>query len=162
MSKPKTNYWPCVFGYYYTSTIPTEAVTTTILIRKTCNKCGILKKSGKLSCCARGGDWFKNCGDVGGSNFDHTWVEGTQACTRFTSLSSVESPGLLMLHYERTNLNTTAKSSNDNHHHTEMYPVTGVSGTSTTANTEDCVELNQVFTCVSVLFISLHLYNTYI
>ena len=45
-----------------------------------CRKCGIIKQSGKLSCCARGGAWFKKCGDAGDSNFEHTWVEGIQAC----------------------------------------------------------------------------------
>ena len=45
-----------------------------------CPKCGDIKKSGKQSCCARGGAWFKNCGDVGDTKFDHTWAEGIQAC----------------------------------------------------------------------------------
>ena len=45
-----------------------------------CPKCGTVKKSGKRSCCARGGGWFKNCGDVGDMKFDHTWAEGIQAC----------------------------------------------------------------------------------
>ena len=45
-----------------------------------CPKCGTVKKSGKRSCCARGGGWFKNCGDVGDTKFDHTWAEGIQAC----------------------------------------------------------------------------------
>ena len=52
--------------------------TTTSALR--CPKCGAAKKSGKLSCCARGGAWFKNCGDVGDMKFDHTWAEGFQAC----------------------------------------------------------------------------------
>ena len=45
-----------------------------------CPKCGTAKISGRLSCCARGGAWFHNCGDSNDSNFDHTWVEGIQAC----------------------------------------------------------------------------------
>ena len=47
---------------------------------KGCPKCGTIKKSGKLSCCARGGAWFKNCGDVGDSSFEHTWSDGFNAC----------------------------------------------------------------------------------
>ena len=62
----------------------TEAVRMTtasvVSINKMCPKCGNTKKSGKLSCCARDGAWFKNCGDAGDSNFDHTWIEGIQAC----------------------------------------------------------------------------------
>ena len=47
---------------------------------KGCGKCARTKKSGKNSCCARGGAWFKNCGDAGDMKFDHTWAEGIQAC----------------------------------------------------------------------------------
>ena len=46
-----------------------------------CSKCGTIKKSGELSCCVRGGDWFKNCGNPGDKKFDHTWSEGIQACS---------------------------------------------------------------------------------
>ena len=56
-----------------------------------CFKCSTLKKSGKHSCCARGGTWFKNCGDAGDTNFDHTWVEGIKACTNFSIPTLVES-----------------------------------------------------------------------
>ena len=45
-----------------------------------CPKCGIIKKSGKASCCAHGGSWFKNCGGAGNTNVDHTWYEGIKAC----------------------------------------------------------------------------------
>ena len=45
-----------------------------------CPKCGTTKTSGRLSCCARGGAWFKNCGDVGDAKFSHSWIEGIQAC----------------------------------------------------------------------------------
>ena len=45
----------------------------------TCSKCGPTN-SGKLSCCSRGGTWFRNCGDAGDPKFDHTWSEGMEAC----------------------------------------------------------------------------------
>ena len=57
-----------------------------------CPKCGVIKKSGKANCCARGGSWFGNCGSVSNAQFDHTWSEGSQACkirTKF-KLSSRE------------------------------------------------------------------------
>ena len=58
--------------------------TTTQPMAKTiasaCAKCGISRKSGKLSYCAHGGSWYKQCGDPGDSKFYHTWDEGTQAC----------------------------------------------------------------------------------
>ena len=52
-----------------------------------CAKCGIIKISGKLSCCARGGAWFKKCGNVGEKRFDHTWTEGTHACKVLSDLA---------------------------------------------------------------------------
>ena len=45
-----------------------------------CTKCGITNKTGRHSCCARGGAWFKNCGDADDTQFDHTWIQGMQAC----------------------------------------------------------------------------------
>ena len=49
-------------------------------MRSTCVKCGITKKSGKMSCCGRGGSWFGNCGSAGGAKLEHTWSEGLQVC----------------------------------------------------------------------------------
>ena len=46
----------------------------------TCSKCGTIKKSGQRSCCVRGGDWFKKCGNPGDLRFEHTWFEGIEAC----------------------------------------------------------------------------------
>ena len=55
-----------------------------------CTKCGTTKKSGKRSCCARGGAWFKNCGDAGEVKFDHTWAEGVQVCKGFGTSVLIE------------------------------------------------------------------------
>ena len=122
-----------------------------------CPKCGIIKKSGKRSCCARGGAWFTNCGDVGDSNFGHTWVEGIQACTGFTSLSSVDTPALLMMRYARSNshrLNTT-QSPNLTHQQTDIYPTASVSYASTTDDSKGYVELAKVVDFTSLLLIIL-------
>ena len=50
-----------------------------------CFKCGHVKGTGELSCCAKGGDWEKICGDpdeVGDSNkknpVHYTWAEGIE------------------------------------------------------------------------------------
>ena len=64
-----------------------------------CPNCGIAKKSGKGSCCAPGGAWFKNCGDAGDTKFDHTWTEGVQACKDVETSFAVESPRQAMLRY---------------------------------------------------------------
>ena len=58
----------------------TSATTETTDHPITCSKCGTTNNFGKLSCCTRGGAWFKNCGDPGDSNFGHTWSEGVAAC----------------------------------------------------------------------------------
>ena len=46
----------------------------------TCPKCGAFTKSGRVSCCAPGGAWFKNCGGARNGNADHKWIEGVTAC----------------------------------------------------------------------------------
>ena len=56
-----------------------------------CVKCAT-NKVGKYSCCARGGAWFKNCGDVGDTEFDHSWTEGIKACKGFESSVLVRAP----------------------------------------------------------------------
>ena len=52
---------------------------TTATISSVCPKCGIAK-SGKRSCCGRGGSWFKTCGGADNTRFRHTWYEGMHAC----------------------------------------------------------------------------------
>ena len=49
-------------------------------ISSACPKCGLIKKSGKTSCCGRGGSWFKSCGSGGNAKLHHTWYEGIQVC----------------------------------------------------------------------------------
>ena len=68
------------------------------IISVACPKCGTIKKSGRRSCCARGGAWFKNCGDGDDTNYDHTWAEGINSCKSFGSPDMVESPEQVMLH----------------------------------------------------------------
>ena len=55
-------------------------VPTSIVVKPVCRICGRSKNSGKSSCCARGGAWFKKCGDMDDTQFEHTWAEGVQAC----------------------------------------------------------------------------------
>ena len=37
----------------------------------TCTQCGAFQKSGRASCCAPGGAWYKNCGAVSDRNAGH-------------------------------------------------------------------------------------------
>ena len=48
----------------------------------TCPKCGTFEKSGRASCCAPGGAWYKNCGSAGNRNVGHRWFDGVDACKR--------------------------------------------------------------------------------
>ena len=59
--------------------MPTTAVTTAP-IGPACPECGIIKKSGKSSCCGRGGSWFGTCGIASNTDLGHTWYEGIEAC----------------------------------------------------------------------------------
>ena len=58
----------------------TLADPTTGTTSAACPRCGAIGKSGKMSCCGRGGSWFKNCGGAGNTKLPHTWYEGIQAC----------------------------------------------------------------------------------
>merc|ERR1719182_1195250 len=77
------------------STVPTKTIPST-----TCPMCGTNAKTGTRSCCIRGGAWFKKCGSPGGPKFEHTWVEGVQACKSApisaTSTSAISSNGCPM------------------------------------------------------------------
>ena len=64
------------------TSITTTAIITTIGNSMTCPRCGTFEKSGRVSCCAPGGAWYKNCGGFGNKNVDHRWIEGVEACKR--------------------------------------------------------------------------------
>ena len=59
---------------------------STIASTSMCPKCGTFKKSGRSSCCAPGGAWFNNCGGADNRNVEHSWLEGTKACHRKSSI----------------------------------------------------------------------------
>ena len=137
-----------------TITTITTATTTTsasAVSTKVCPKCGSTRTSGKLSCCARGGAWFKNCGDGDDPKFDHTWVQGIQACQTFVNSNAVKLPSLAMFHQERTNAkpqNTLQQEQND---------IYSTGSDVLTTDSQDCVELSAVAAWVGVLFTILHL-----
>ena len=60
--------------------ITTPADTTTATISSECPRCGTITKSDKMSCCGRGGSWFKSCGRAGKTKLQYTWYEGIQSC----------------------------------------------------------------------------------
>ena len=60
----------------------TPDIASTIAHAMKCSKCGTFKKSGRVSCCAPGGAWYKNCASDGNRNAYHSWSEGVDACQR--------------------------------------------------------------------------------
>ena len=60
----------------------TPSITSNFDRTITCPKCGTFRKSGRASCCAPGGAWYKNCGGRGSKSVDHRWSEGVKACKR--------------------------------------------------------------------------------
>ena len=64
------------------TSVNTPSITPTIGIPLACPKCGTFRKSGRVSCCAPGGSWFKTCGGVVNKNVDHRWSEGVKSCKR--------------------------------------------------------------------------------
>ena len=63
--------------------------TTTTAISSACPSCGTIKKSGKLSCCARDGSWFGQCGVTANTKYHHSWYEGIQACKARQSITAI-------------------------------------------------------------------------
>ena len=58
-------------------------------VSSVCPKCGTIGKSGKSSCCGRGGSWYRNCGNAGNEKAGHTWYEGVQACNTRSGFKTV-------------------------------------------------------------------------
>ena len=113
---------------------PTEVPATTVLSAGSssteCTECGATTRSGKRSCCARGGAWFKNCGDTDDTKFDHTWAEGIRACKGFVPSIVVKAPLQAILRHVHAGvmlypLNTTQRL-NAARHQTDIHHRGGV------------------------------------
>ena len=62
--------------------VSTSTLAITSINTMACPKCGAFAKSGRVSCCAPRGAWYKNCGVAVNRNADHRWFEGVAACKR--------------------------------------------------------------------------------
>ena len=62
--------------------LKTSITTSVVDNMVSCSKCSTFKKSGRISCCAPGGSWYKNCGGAGSGKGGHRWSEGVKACAR--------------------------------------------------------------------------------
>ena len=117
-----------------------------------CRKCGISKKSGERSCCARGGAWFKNCGDARNTLFDHTWSDGIQACKGLATTVSVKSPPQVMLRHVEVivhPLKTPPRHATQQH--TNIYLPGSISNLATT-DSADSIGLAKVTVCIWLFF----------
>ena len=119
-----------------------------------CPECGTIKKSGKHSCCARGGAWFKKCGDVEDKQFDHTWAEGIQACKSFARSNSVtQSLEAMFRHVEVNNYPVeTVKPRIINQHQQNISRVSSLSSTGA-MDYNDCGGLGKIVVCIFVTVI---------
>ena len=133
----------CVTLTFSSSTETTTPKSVSVGRSSGCVRCGTIKSSGALSCCGRGGSWFKKCGDA--EHFDHTWAEGIQACKRFSGPVSLESPPQVMSRHMGVmvdkasavlNLNSTDQKSN--------VSGPGSMSNSGVTNCERCVGLTRV------------------
>ena len=116
-----------------------------------CSKCSATKKNGKRSCCARGGAWFKNCGDHGDLRFDHTWAEGIQACKDFASVASAKKAIRVMIRDEGVILSPLdTQSSNDTKQHTISFSHDDKLDSSA-ADSRDCARPTIIDVCICVL-----------
>ena len=145
---------------YFDARIPTEALTTITSISAVsstgwCPKCGTSKKSSKSSCCARGGAWYKKCGDASDITFNHTWPEGIYACKHYASSVSIKSPLQVTLHHHVGAIPyqpNTSHSRNIAPQQTNIYR-SGSIGDADTTESKDRVELVKAVVFVCVLFI---------
>ena len=65
-----------------TTPVGTSSFMPATLSTAICPKCGTFVRSGRVSCCAPGGAWYKNCGGAGNRNVDHSWLAGVETCKR--------------------------------------------------------------------------------
>ena len=136
--------------------IPIEPLSTTDIpaTRSTnCPKCGIVKKSGKYSCCARGGAWFKKCGNAKDQNFDHSWSEGMQSCEGIAVSIPFEGPlQVLFRHIGNFDLpSNTTQSRNGVQRKTAIYCPDSTSSVATKGSTEYVVILKMIV-CISIFY----------
>ena len=114
-----------------------------------CPKCAAIKKSGKLSCCAPGGAWFKSCGTGGNSNTDHTWLEGVQACKDVVGLFS----GKAEAQFISMNQTTTTQQLSDVEKQTMDSTLAAYLYNVPTKNSKDNDQLSYIVVFTNVLFI---------
>lgn len=107
-----------------------------------------------LSCCARGGAWFKKCGDPGDPDYDHTWFEGIQACSSL----AISRAGQALMYHETSIDNllvSTRQATTLLQQSVELSP--GRVSDAAPTNSQGCGELTEITVLNSLLIIILHM-----
>ena len=142
---------------YLHSDMPVEApLATGTPAQKSCAKCGIIKVSGKPSCCAHGGAWFRKCGKGESKKFAYTWTEGAQSCGGFVGSVSGEVPGPVRDQNNVGQLIESAELRSVNKRPTSVLKAVNASDDRGTDG-EGRVEFAKFTVYVSLLSINLHL-----
>ena len=111
-----------------------------------CPKCSIIKRSGELSCCARGGSWHNQCSDSSDPTFDHTWNEGIQACNNFASAAWIADQAEISREEALDYPSTNAASQHHNYVRDRDY-VGAVDST-------EYLSVSKTFVCTILFFVS--------
>ena len=139
--------------------VKTPTGTTTIAV---CPSCGTIKKSGKKSCCGRGGSWFENCGGTGNAKYPHTWYDGIQACKTRSPSKAVIGQHSNVAKHKFIDFSQSADIANDDtivfqaiERNTPTLPmsVTTVS-THPSVSTRACANLSIITLHISLLFVT--------
>ena len=114
-----------------------------------CAKCGTIKNSAKRSCCARGGSWFKNCGDVGDTHFAHTWIEGIESCKDLMTSIPDKLPSRVMPRHVKSVVFPLNKAQSQN----SQKNING--SDSVTSDSKGCVGIPNIGVYICVFYIAL-------
>ena len=126
------------------------------MARSSCPKCGINRKSGKRSCCVRGGAWFRKCGDPGDTKFAHTWLEGINVCDNLGALFSNKARSIQRNQIAQTDLGVAHAHAHDGSQQKSADSPAADASHVGTANFEDCAVLSKIALLVSVLIAMLY------
>ena len=103
----------------------------------------------------RDGAWFKKCGDVGDSKFEHTWSEGIQVCEGFVdSVQSADQAQAMLSHVTsntHAHLNVT-KQAQENTVRVENVGADDVFNVGT-SDCKDCFKLSEIISFISLVIL---------
>ena len=118
----------------------------------TCPKCGTVKKTKQLSCCAPGGAWVNKCGNTGNQNFDHTWSDGIRSCS-----FAAQARPQIMLRHETTQSQSNTTGEHDGPQENIIDPTGNSDFTFVDTTNSEGWNLSKIVSFTSLLLTVLHL-----